>query len=179
KDIVADDALSPLHPVLAGHPELPALREVHEADPATHRLVLGGRVSVMRRHLPAGLLDERRPALHVFFVKARALHVFPVVVGGGPAKGAPPTPTPTTSWTSWRVLDENSFRETILVTPRCWARFQLSTSSWLAKARTGIDFDRASLLRASSALNASSPSSLMLRTTAAGRSAPALDRKSV
>src|SRR5438309_1413783 len=122
----------------------------------------------MRRHLPAGLLDECRPALHVF----------PVVVGGGPAKGAPPTPTPTTSWTSWRVLDENSFRDTILVTPSCWARFQLPTSSWLAKARIGMDFDRASLLRASSALNASSPSSLMLRTTAAGRSAPALSATS-
>src|SRR5207245_4138288 len=90
-DIVADDALKPLHPVLAGHPELPALGEVREADPVTHGLVLGGRVSVMRRHLPAGLLDERRPALHVFFVKARALHVFPVI--------------PTTSWTSLRGLD--------------------------------------------------------------------------
>src|SRR5207245_11697381 len=90
-DSVADDALRRLHPVLAGHPELPALGEVREADPVTPGLVLGGRVSVMRRHPPAGLLDERRPALHVFFVKARALHVFPVI--------------PTTSWTSLRGLD--------------------------------------------------------------------------
>src|SRR5207245_1908671 len=100
-------------------------------------LVLGGRVSVMCRHLPAGLLDERRPALHVFFVKARALHVFPVVVGGGPAKGAPPTPTPTTSWTSWRVLDENSFRDTILVTPGSCP--PIAQRSWAFRRRGPAD----------------------------------------
>src|SRR5438094_172831 len=85
-------------PVLAGHPELAAVGEVRDADPAPHGLMLGSSVPVVRRHVPAALLDEGRSALRVLVVEARALHgecapPVPSLAGGGPAERAPPVPT--------------------------------------------------------------------------------------
>ena len=112
EDVVADDALQPFDPVLARNPDLAPMREVHDAGTISDSVMLGNGVAIVIRDIPSGPFDNGCAKLEMSLVKFGTLHFLP-----------------RTSWTNASVLEENSFRETILATPICWARFQLSTSS--------------------------------------------------
>src|SRR5438067_8155671 len=100
QNVVADDALKPLDSILAGHADLSPGGQIHDPDGVAYCTISGGWIPIMSRDFPSGLFDEDRAALGVVFVERRSLHVFL-----------------TTSWTRARVLEENSLRETIFVTP--------------------------------------------------------------
>jgi hypothetical protein len=58
KDIVADDALEPLHPIVAGDAHFAPVREVGESDGFADGPIFAEHVSIVSRHLTIGNLLE-------------------------------------------------------------------------------------------------------------------------
>src|SRR5687768_15640286 len=123
QNIIADDALQPLHTIVAGHAKFAAMRKVGEADGIADCPVFIEGIAIASGHQPAGDIFEGGSQFGVMVMETRVFH-------DGPGGGIIPS-------TNSLVRIENSLRDTIFVTPMDFARFQVSISSWLANARIG------------------------------------------
>ncbi len=70
EDVVADDALQPLHAILTRDPELAAMGEVSYSHGFADGTMFNRDIPIMRWHLPTGDLLKRRAKLGMLLVKA-------------------------------------------------------------------------------------------------------------
>ena len=63
KDVVADDALQPLHAILARDPELTAMGEIGDPHCLTDGTMFGRDIAIVGRYFPAGDILKRRSEL--------------------------------------------------------------------------------------------------------------------
>jgi hypothetical protein len=74
EEIVADHALKPLHPIIAGHAKFAPMGEVNDADRFADGAIFREHISVVQRDLPVGDLVERGLQFVVVVVETGLFH---------------------------------------------------------------------------------------------------------